>query len=713
MSLSAVIGNSLSGLNASQAGLRSASNNVANVNTPGYARSSPNLESRNVGGSAMGVTVAGINRVVDRYLQTASQTAISNSSSASTRAAALDRLQAQFGGLDDPGSMFSRLNQAFTGLAQASVNPALSVARLSAAADPQSFFDESERISIEIQGQRLEADSQINSLVNRTNEVLNELFELNSSVQTLSSTGGDTSGAANRQSELLDELSSYLDVNAEYKQDGRLVVRTGDGVLLLDNYVNALSYRPAGSGSYQIPYGNIVAQPPTSGAGQSIDGHIASGELRGLLDLRDEILPNIALELAELTSGAADALNAAHNNSSAYPAPQTLTGHNTGLDINDLHNFTGATTVAVTDSTGTLLSRIDVDFTAGTLSVDGAAAVGIGNTVGTFTAALSGALGANGSASFSNGALSITATNAANGISTLQDTTTPADRGGRGFSHYFGLNDLVRSARPGYFETGLAGVEPHLFAAGEQMDFNIHLPGGGVGGSATVSMVAGENFNDVITALNNATTGVGRYVTFSLDANGSLVTTPNPGYEGYEVKLVSDNTARSSSGVSFTNMFGLGMDARAGRAEIFNIDDTIRSNANSLALGQLDLTGASVAGDVVLASGDGRGGQALQAARNTVRTFNAAGTLSKGQSSLESFASRFAGSVGSRAARAQSEFQSAEVLMETAARKRSDVEGVNLDEELAAMTLFQQSYNASARMLQAARDMTDALMSIV
>ena len=217
MSLSAVIGNSLSGLNASQAGLRSASNNVANVNTPGYARSSPNLESRNVGGSAMGVTVAGINRVVDRYLQTASQTAISNSSSASTRAAALDRLQAQFGGLDDPGSMFSRLNQAFTGLAQASVNPALSVARLSAAADLQSFFDESERISIEIQGQRLEADSQINSLVNRTNEVLNELFELNSSVQTLSSTGGDTSGAANRQSELLDELSSYLDVNAEYK----------------------------------------------------------------------------------------------------------------------------------------------------------------------------------------------------------------------------------------------------------------------------------------------------------------------------------------------------------------------------------------------------------------------------------------------------------------------------------------------------------------
>ena len=37
----------------------------------------------------------------------------------------------------------------------------------------------------------------------------------------------------------------------------------------------------------------------------------------------------------------------------------------------------------------------------------------------------------------------------------------------------------------------------------------------------------------------------------------------------------------------------------------------------------------------------------------------------------------------------------------------------NLDEELAAMTMYQQSYNASARMLQAAKEMADALMRVV
>ena len=59
------------------------------------------------------------------------------------------------------------------------------------------------------------------------------------------------------------------------------------------------------------------------------------------------------------------------------------------------------------------------------------------------------------------------------------------------------------------------------------------------------------------------------------------------------------------------------------------------------------------------------------------------------------------------------EAASAATLQATAAQKRSDVEGVSLDEELAAMTLYQQSYNAAARMLQAAKEMTDTLMGIV
>ena len=713
MSLSGILGNALSGLAASQAGLRAASNNVANVNTPGYARTQATLQSRNVGGVAMGVEVVGINRIVDRHLQSASLRAISEAGGANIRADALDRLQSQFGKLDDAGSLFSRMNSAFSSLSQASVDPTLSVSRLAVASDLQSFFDEASRLSNEVRNQRLEADGKISSTVQRANEIVNELYQLNASVQTLSSSGGDTSGAENRQSELLNELSQYMDVRADYQHDGRVVVRTTDGVLLLDNYPATLSYKPSGTGAYGVDYDNIFVQPPNGGASQQLDSHITGGELRGLMDLRDKDLPEVAMDLAELAAGAADALNAAHNNATAYPPPQTLSGRNTGLDGADLHNFSGATTLAVTDASGALVRRVDIDFDAGTLSVNGGAATAIGNTVDSLTTAIDTALAGVGSASFSAGQLTISADAATNGIATLQDEVNPSERGGRGFAHFFGLNDIVRSSQPGFFETGLTGAEQHGFAAGTQLSFEIRSSDGNTVGAAGVTMVAGETFNDVIAALNDPVNGLGRYATFTLGSDGQLDYTANPGYENLDLKLTGDDTARAGSGLAFSKIFGIGLEARAARAEAFDVDPALRTNTGRLALAQLDISAATVVGDPVITAGDNRGGSALQAALTSARSFDAAGSMGATSASLQDYAARMAGTVGARAARAESVASSAQVLAETAAAKRSDVEGVNLDEELASMTMFQQSYNASARMLQAAKEMTDTLMGII
>jgi len=713
MSLSGILGNALSGLQASQAGLRASSNNVANVNTAGYARTIASFEARNVGGVAMGVQVNGIVRVVDRHLQLTSLRSISEAGMTEARAGALDRLQSQFGNLDDSGSIFARLNSAFNGLSQASVDPTLSVARLSAAADLDSFFTEAQRLSGEIRAQRQETDAKINATLQRSNEILREIYELNSNVQSVSAGGGDSSGAENRISELLDEMSGYMDIRADFQGDGRVVLRTTDGVLLLDNYPATLTYKVAGTGSYGVEYGKIFANSPNGANPQELDSHIASGELRALIDLRDKTLPDVAEELAEMASGAADALNAAHNDAASYPAPQSLTGRNTGLTAADAHNFTGATTLAVADNSGVLVRRIDVDFDAGTYSVDGGAAVGFAGTVGDLATALNTALAGVGSASFTDGTLSVSASAANNGVAFLQDETTPSDRGGRGLSHFFGLNDLVRSDSPGFFETGLSGTDVHQFATGTALNFRMDTIDGKTASTYSIPMVTGETVDDIVTALNDTTTGMGRYVTFSLDGNGKLSYTANAGYEGYELSLTGDDTSRGGTGVPFSKLFGVGLEAKAARAESFSVDTAIRADSARLALGKLDMDAATVVGDFVLAAGDNRGGSGLQAALSTSRSFNAAGSLAASTASLGDYTARIAGTIGSRAARAESEAASAATLQATAAQKRADVEGVSLDEELAAMTLYQQSYNAAARMLQAAKEMTDTLMRIV
>jgi flagellar hook-associated protein 1 len=46
-------------------------------------------------------------------------------------------------------------------------------------------------------------------------------------------------------------------------------------------------------------------------------------------------------------------------------------------------------------------------------------------------------------------------------------------------------------------------------------------------------------------------------------------------------------------------------------------------------------------------------------------------------------------------------------------RRRMDVGGVNLDEELANMVVYQNAYNASARMLTSAQELFDTLLRAV
>ena len=131
--------------------------------------------------------------------------------------------------------------------------------------------------------------------------------------------------------ELLDELSSYIDVRTNRQPNGRVFVSTADGVALLDNSRLQLEYTPAGTGAYGLDYGEITAVVSASGARVDLTQNITSGELRGLIDLRDKDLPQLAAALAEYAAGAADALNAAHNDATAYPPPNTLTGRDTSL----------------------------------------------------------------------------------------------------------------------------------------------------------------------------------------------------------------------------------------------------------------------------------------------------------------------------------------------------------------------------------------------
>ena len=67
---------------------------------------------------------------------------------------------------------------------------------------------------------------------------------------------------------------------------------------------------------------------------------------------------------------------------------------------------------------------------------------------------------------------------------------------------------------------------------------------------------------------------------------------------------------------------------------------------------------------------------------------------------------------GTTARQAQVTQEALQVVYEQANESRDQIAGVNLDEEAANLIRFQQSYQASARMIQTANQLFDAILRL-
>jgi flagellar hook-associated protein 1 FlgK len=361
--------------------------------------------------------------------------------------------------------------------------------------------------------------------------------------------------------------------------------------------------------------------------------------------------------------------------------------------------------------------RLTIDFDAQTITGEAPAAVYsfAGGTINAFTTALNTALGAAtpaGSASFVNGVLTLNASNDG-GVVVQQDSADPSARAGRGFSHFFGLNDLVSRPTPLFFESGVRGTDLHGFNAGGEISYQIRDTMGRQIATRTVSISgalagAGSTWNDLLTALNASGTGLGEFGSFSLDAaTGRVSFTPGP---TFQVELVADSSQRGGTGVSFSALNGLSPAATAGRAFEINVDAEVAADPGLLAVGRPNLSAAL--GDRVIEAGDNRGASALVSARDTVRSFASAGVLTAQSTTLAVYAARLGGEAGRMAQDAARGAKGAAAVATAADDRRAQVEGVSLDDELLKMTSYQNAYAASARVIQAATEMLDVLMSI-
>lgn len=712
--LTSVLLSGLSGLRAAQTGVATVSQNIANANTPGYVRTEMMLAPRTQIGAGAGVEITGVRRAADRFLATASFIAAGAAGSASVRADLLSRAQESFGDPSNTSSLFGMLDQYWTALTELGVDPASSLRRSDAVSALQSTYSEIRRVADSLQQLIAESDQRIADSISEAQNLMNRIADLNNEIRLTKRTGADSSSAENAQSALIDQLADLMDIRITPAADGSVQVRTGGGALLVGVTAATLTYTPNPS-----PYGThgVIALNEELGSQINIESFLTGGKIKGLLQARDVDLPGLADALGGFAAALADTLNAVHNENASSPAVSEMIGRQTGLLGTDALNFTGAATLAITDASGNLRERLTIDFDAQTITTEAPAGVIAfgGGTIADFVNALNSAMGAAtpaGGASFQNGVLSLDVPSG--GIVIQQDDADPALRAGRGFSHFFGMNDLVsRPTTPLFFESGVSGGDLHGLAAGGEISYQIRDSQGRFIADRTVSIsgalaAPGATWNDLVAALNTPGTGLGEFGAFSLDgATGRITFAANP---AFSVELVNDSTQRGGTGVAFSALHGMGAAATAGRATEVDVNALVAADASRLAVGRPDLSVAL--GAKVIEAGDNRGAAALSAARDSTRSFPAAGVLTAQSATLAAYAARLGGEAGRLASDAERQAQGAAAIATAAADRRGEMEGVSIDDELMKMTTYQNAYAAAARVIQAATEMLDVLMAI-
>ena len=711
MSISNVLYSGLSGLRASQTAMSVISQNISNANTPGYVRTDVVLAPRTQLGPGGGVEVTGIRRAADQFLATASYIAEAARGSAAARSDILSRAQASFGDPAGSSSMFAMLDDFWSTMTELGVDPSSTLRRVDAVTALQTMYSEVHRVAEGLQSLTAEADQRIADSINDAQSLMNRIAQLNNEIRLTKSSGADASSAENAQSALIDQLSSLLDVRVSAQSDGGVHVRTSGGALLVGVEAATISYTPNSTpyinhGTIRIKQGDLQS---------NLEPYIQGGEIAGLLKVRDEDLAGLAEALGGFAGALGDALNQVHNENASAPPSSQLIGRQTGLLGTDGLGFTGEATIAVTNASGNLAQRLSIDFDAGTIITEApAATINFGGTIASFTNALNTALGSGtpaGTASFTNGVLSLNV-GSGGGVVVQQDADDPSARAGRGFSHFFGLNDLISRPTPMFFESGVDATDPHGFTSGDIVYQVTDSLGRNVA-TRTISisgpLASGtSDWQDIVDTLNATGTGIGEFGQFSLDpSSGRMTFAPNA---GFDVALMGDSTSRGSTGVSFTALHGLSATATAGRAAETGLDPEIAADPGRLAVGRPNLSVAL--GQRVIEAGDNRGAAAIVAARDSVRSFGAAGVMTSQSTTLAVYAARLGGEAGRLASDAERAQLGSQAVATAAADRRAQLEGVSLDDELMKMTAYQNSYAAAARVIQAATDMLDILMSI-
>lgn len=378
MGLGGALDAALAGLRVTGASLELVSHNISNANTPGYTRKVLGQVEQAPGGNVAGVRLSDTTRVLDQLVNRQLQLESSGMGYADTISQYYTQIDAMFGQPGGAGALDTLMSN-FTGaLQELATSPESAIARENTLHNAQVLANTLNAMTSDIQALRTQTEQALNDAVGRVGEILQSLSDLNAEITTTTQAGQAPASLLDRQDQLVEELSRYIDIRVQPRERGAVGIYTNSGTLLLDGDPAVLSFDARGTITPEAAYSSDPAERGvgtiklSSGSGYSIDliadSAFRSGEIKALIDLRDQILPQAQAQLDAVADSLARALSAKEVGSS----PAT-SGAQTGLSV-DLSQLQDGDSITLTYTDGS-----SVEHTVTIVRVDEAGAPAIGN----------------------------------------------------------------------------------------------------------------------------------------------------------------------------------------------------------------------------------------------------------------------------------------------------------------------------------------------
>ncbi len=518
-SLTQALRTAQSGLLVNQQTLNVVSQNIANVNSPGYSRKIVISEANVVGGIGAGVRISDITRQVDEGLLKSLRTELGELNALSVQENFFERTQNLFGTPGDNSSVSHIVDDFVAALELLNVSPEKALEQAEVVRSGQNLVQKLRDMSTTIQDLRQQADVEIASVVDEMNKIVSSIDQLNDDIIANATLKLDVSDLQDQRDQRLDQLAQFVDIRFFSRSDGDVVVFTSGGRTLVDTLPPKITHTAASSvaSTTTIAGGNFagifVGNPEPR---NDITDELRGGQLKGLVDLRDNIFPNMQSQLDELGAELRDRFNQIHNSGVKFPGAQAFSGTRVFIrSAEQTITFSGTddTTVALFDGNGDQTAQTTVRTLLG----------GASTTIDNLATQLQTWFRDNGAANASvavNSSFrldvklnSTTVTMAfrdetatANG-STLKDAVINFDANGdgntdetvSGFSNFFGLND--------FFVTGLAEniFESDVLVSSftsNASTLTFRDSAGTLGGSP-LTVAAGLSLTDVATLVTN------------------------------------------------------------------------------------------------------------------------------------------------------------------------------------------------------------------